>query len=604
MLPTPLQKLADRLLDANPIPVLVLDLATARVRQANQAACDFYESPTEKLIGRSFGSFFRQPADSERILPGRLASVPMQYHVVGDARHIPVQLDLRWLDDESLILVFVRDISHQLMLDSQRMIAQRNYDRLFDWAPLPMLMLDRHRVVVEANRAALALYRCEGKAMPLVNMASLLVNPIDLDGYRVQLESITLPPQWHWRGDGERMLLQATISTMRRERQTYLLVVLSDMTESERKFSEIRQAEERWRFALDGHGDGVWEWLPMTGEATVSARFLDMLGFEAEAANRHFDYWDARVHPDDYQRLHKAIMQHLLAESPVISAEVRMMSVDGQYRWVALRARTIEHDATGHALRIIGTVRDIHCQRQQEFRERLHQEQLMHTARLATMGELVTVIAHEVAQPLTAISNYAAVARHHASHADKIDDVLRPLDRISDLVRSTGEVVHRIRSFIRKGELKREPIAINALISDVMRLAEIQARGLAVEIELDLAVGLPEIVGDRMQLSQMLLNLARNGIEAMVAVDGQKVLKFRSSLNSSGEIEVEVEDCGCGLSTALALDVITPFVTTKAEGLGMGLAICKTVADNHQGRLWATSAKPAGTVFHVAIPVR
>ncbi len=206
--------------------------------------------------------------------------------------------------------------------------------------------------------------------------------------------------------------------------------------------------------------------------------------------------------------------------------------------------------------------------------------------------------------PLTAISNYAAVARHHVSQGENVCDALLPLERITDLVRNTGEVVHRIRSFIRKGELKLEPIAINVLISDVMRLAEMQARAMAAEVELDLAIGLPEIIGDRMQLSQMLLNLARNGLEAMSAVDGQKVLKMRSFLNFSGDIEVEVEDCGCGLSTALALDVITPFVTTKAEGLGMGLAICKTVADNHQGRLWATSAKPAGTVFHVALPVR
>lgn len=601
---TPPPKLADHLLDANPTPVLILDLASATVRQANRAAVDFYEMPMDRLLGRAFSNFFRQTCDGERILLGRISNVPLQYHVIDDGRHLPVQLDLRWLDEEALILVFIRDLSHQLMLDNQRMIAQRNYDRLFEWAPFPLLMLDRNRFVVAANRAALALYRCEGKAMPNVGMASLLVNPIDLDGYRVQLESITLAPHWHWRGDGEQMLLQATISTMRRDRQTYLLVVLNDITENERKFREIRQAEERWRFALDGHGDGVWEWLPMTGEVIVSTRFLEMLGFESTEEGHQFDYWDARVHPDDYQRMHKSIMQHLLAESPVIAAEVRMMNIDGQYRWLALRARTIEHDAAGNALRIIGTVRDIHDQRQQEFRERLHQEQLMHTARLATMGELVTVIAHEVAQPLTAISNYAAVAKHHVSHADKVANVLLPLERISDLVRSTGEVVHRIRSFIRKGELKLEPISINSLISDVMRLAEIQARATGVEIELDLAIGLPEITGDRMQLSQMLLNLARNGMEAMSTIDGHKLLRFVSHLNSSGEIEVEVQDCGCGLTTALALDVITPFVTTKAEGLGMGLAICKTVADNHQGRLWATSAKPAGTVFHVALPVR
>ncbi len=107
-----------------------------------------------------------------------------------------------------------------------------------------------------------------------------------------------------------------------------------------------------------------------------------------------------------------------------------------------------------------------------------------------------------------------------------------------------------------------------------------------------------------MQLGQMLLNLARNGLEAMISIDGPRRLKLRSRLNSQKELEVEVEDCGCGLSTALAMDVITPFFTTKPDGLGMGLAICKTVVENHQGRLWASAAKPAGTVFHVSLPVR
>lgn len=597
---------AGRLLALNPTPVLVLDLQSAIIIEANPAAQSMFGSGHRSLVGQRFVQCFRHLEDGQHILDERLEHVALQYFLLGAGRHLPVELDLRRVDDAGVMLVFIRDLTPQLALDNQRLIAQRNYRLLFDHAPQPMMLLDKSFVIVGANRAAAMLYGFAENEIPLLSLKAMLVNPRDLEQYRVQLEPRTLAPQMHWRTDGSQRLIEPSVSTLRRERQTFLLVVLRDVTDSEQQMAELRRAEERWRFALDGHGDGVWEWLPQSGEAIVSERFLDMLGFDVEDARRPFDYWDARVHPEDYLRMHLAIMQHFLAESPVIAGEYRMMTLDGQYRWLAIRARAIETDASGRIDRIIGTVRDVHEQRRQEQRERLQQEQLMHTARLATMGELVTMIAHEVTQPLTAISNYSAVARHHVQRlGDSAPaDATHALNRISELVSHAGEVVHRIRSFVRKGELKLEPLSINVLIADVARLAEIQARALSAEIDLDLAIGLPELTGDRMQLGQMLLNLARNGLEAMGAVDGPRRLKLRSALNSENEITVEVEDCGCGLSAALAMDVITPFFTTKPEGLGMGLAICKTVVENHQGRLWVSAAKPAGTVFHVALPVR
>lgn len=596
-----------QLLALNPGPMLVLDLQSGLIRDSNPAAQALFGDAPDALLGRHFAHCLRHADDGMHILSERQEHVALQYLVVGTGRHLPVELTLRRLEDRGLILVFIRDLAPQLALDNQRLIAQRNYRLLFDHAPQPMILVDKAYLIVGSNRAAASLYGFSDRELPSLGLKAMLVNPRDLDSYRIQLEPQTLAPQWHWRTDGSQRLIEASVSTLRRDRQTYLLVVLRDVTESERQIAELRRAEERWRFALDGHGDGVWEWLPMTGGALVSDRFLEMLEFSQEDAGRDFDYWDARVHPDDYQRMHHEIMRHFFAESPMISGEYRMMTLNGQYRWLAIRARAIAFDPAGRIERIIGSVRDIHDQRRQEQRESMQQEQLMHTARLATMGELVTMIAHEITQPLTAISNYAAVARHHIRQVGKgaeFGDAVHALERISELVGLAGEIVHRIRSFVRKGELKLEPLAINVLLADVARLAEIQARGLSAEVELDLAIGLPQVTGDRMQLGQMFLNLARNGLEAMASIDGPRRLKMRTLLNSQNEIEVEVEDCGCGLSTALAMDVITPFFTTKPDGLGMGLAICKTVVENHQGRLWASAAKPAGTVFHVSLPVR
>lgn len=589
-----------------PLATLVLDAQSGIVRQANPAARALYGLEDGALLGQPYASRLRHPGDWGRVASGRLSAVGLQYHLDSGGRPLPVSLQLRWPDEaaaDGALLVFVHDLSASLAADQRRLLAERNYTQVFDAAPLPLLLLDRERVIVEANVRAHALYAMAPGMLPHRPLIDLLVAPGDLEAYRLVTTARTLPRQRHRCFDGHLVEVEATLSSLRRERESLMLVALYDMTATVQQVESLRQAEERWRFALDGHGDGVWEWLPRTGAATVSQRFLDMLGFGPEDAARPFDYWDARTHPDDYLRMHQAIMQHFLGEQPEIAGDFRMMTIDGQYRWLSIRARAIERDRSGYVERLIGSVRDVHEQRLQAQRERLHEEQLMHTARLAIMGELVTVIAHEVTQPLTAISNFAAVARHHAVRGNDPAAVTGALERIGELVRQTGEVVHRIRSFVRKGEVRREAVALNTVVVDVMRLADLQARECQAEIVLELGMSLPLLQADRMQLGQMVLNLARNGLESMQDSDGLRVLTLRTFLNATGELVIEVQDAGCGLPQPLAMDVFTPFKTTKPDGLGVGLSICKTVVDNHHGRLWATPVRPNGTVFHVALPI-
>lgn len=589
-------------LELMPIPLLLVSKEMGVIVAANRAAANFYGAAKEDFSGLCFDDLFQVPGEGHELLLGGVQHIDLIYQHGKDGRRLPVSLDLRW--QGILVYVFVLDREVIQRLDNRCLLAERNQAFLFQNSPTPMMMLDRQLNVVEVNRCARQLYGFGITQTLPIPLYDLLVNSSDLGQYRTRKGVVKLEAHWHRRLNGDPLLLEVMLSAFRRDRQLYFMAALTDMTEFDRRFSELCRAEQRWRFALEGYGDGVLEWLPKTGRVVFSKRLLEMLGLVPEEVREEFDYWDARIHPDDYQALHLILLRHLLGESEMIEADCRLLSADGCYRWYSLRARGVEWDAHGHANLVIGTLRDIHAVREQEMRERLHQEQLLHTARLATMGELVTLIAHEVAQPLTAINNYAAVARRNLSKGESGGDAEIALERISQLVQRTGDVVHRIRSFVRKGEIRLEDIAINGLIVEVIQLAGLQARAMSAEIELDLAIGLPEIRGDRMQISQLLLNLARNGLEAMTETDGPRRLRLRSRMNLNGFVDVEVEDSGCGLSTALTLDVITPFFTTKADGLGMGLSICRSVVDNHRGEFWASVAKPAGTIFHVRFPVR
>ena len=232
------------------------------------------------------------------------------------------------------------------------------------------------------------------------------------------------------------------------------------------------------------------------------------------------------------------------------------------------------------------------------------QAELARVSRLTTMGELAASIAHEVNQPLTAVTNNSnACLRLLAAGNLKPEVLQRALEEIvADSTRASA-VVARIRGFIKKAPAEKGPLDINEVIQEVLVVAARELLENRVLVDCQLSKALPLVLADRVQLQQVLLNLIMNGIEAMIAVTDQPhSLWVESGLDESGEILVAVRDSGTGLGSK-ADRVFTPFFTTKASGMGMGLSISQSLVENHGGRLWAMPNSPMGAVFSFTLPV-
>ncbi len=254
---------------------------------------------------------------------------------------------------------------------------------------------------------------------------------------------------------------------------------------------------------------------------------------------------------------------------------------------------------------------------QAEERARRHEAELAHVARLGTMGELAAGLAHELNQPLCAIVSNAQAAqrmlRAGAGDANAEtsslestagpDQVEEALADVVDDGRRAGEMIQRLRDLLRKRPIQLAPLAINTVVEEAARLIEFDARQHSAHVIFALQDGLPLVSGDRIHIQQILLNLARNGLEAMGTQDAaSRRLIVRTGRDESGHVTVSVSDRGAGLPPELAERIFEPFFTTKPNGLGVGLAICRSIAAAHGGRLWFAPNPDGGTTWRFSIP--
>ena len=258
---------------------------------------------------------------------------------------------------------------------------------------------------------------------------------------------------------------------------------------------------------------------------------------------------------------------------------------------------------------------DISEQRRMEEVSRASQERLQATARLATVGEMASMLSHELTQPLVAISSYATgslnMLKHDAgagSAERQLKDLSMAMTRIGDQAERAGRVIKSVRDFVRRRDKSREVVAPAELVDAVMPLVQLQAHKLRVKVQVEVAQDLPGVLCDPTMVEQVLLNLARNGMQAMDQPDiKERVLTLsvqRGQQDLSGQrwVEFSVMDCGAGISEEVALQLFTPFFTTRAEGMGLGLSLCRTVVEQHGGHLDYRPHRPSGTQFLFTLP--
>ncbi len=269
--------------------------------------------------------------------------------------------------------------------------------------------------------------------------------------------------------------------------------------------------------------------------------------------------------------------------------------------WYALRVRAVRW-VDGRLVRMT-MISDITDRKIADERSRVQHEKLLLTSRLMSVGEMASTLAHEINQPLSAIANYnmGAVRRLKSDHWKK-EDLVSALEKSAAQAERAGRVVHRVREFLRRREPVREPMSINEVVVDVTELIELEAEKASVQIRLDLGYDVPLVSGDRIMVEQLLLNLIKNGIEAMKQTrQSERELTVQTAIAGS-QIEIRVIDRGHGIATEVAPELFSPFFTTKDNGMGMGLNICRSIVELHDGHLWFSANPAGGSIFHFTLP--
>lgn len=315
-----------------------------------------------------------------------------------------------------------------------------------------------------------------------------------------------------------------------------------------------------------------------------------------------YEYLQAMVHPADRARW-QAARDDLDNGARSMDIEYRVILPGGSVRYVHHIAQATRRP-DGRVLRQVGTLHDITDRRYAEDEARQMQERIAHFGRISTMGEMAAGIAHEVNQPLTAIATYAQACQRLIASGDfSQEEVATALHHIGAQALRAGEVIRRLRTFVKNREVKRELIEANRLVEDVVTLAQTDARHHGVRIIVETAAGLPQVQADAVQIQQVVINLLRNSIDAMLAVpEVQREILLHTRLDAEGDVQFMVADRGSGVDLALMAELFNPFFTTKPGGTGLGLSISRSIVRAHGGKLWCGANPGGGARFFFTLP--
>jgi two-component system sensor kinase FixL len=248
-----------------------------------------------------------------------------------------------------------------------------------------------------------------------------------------------------------------------------------------------------------------------------------------------------------------------------------------------------------------GFIRDITERQEADRNFRELQSELLHVSRLSSLGEMSAALAHELNQPLTAMTNYINAARRTMDGISQTGRALEFLDKAASQTLRAGDIIRRLRAFVEKGETNKHPEELNYIVEEAIALGVVGAAEAGIKVVTVLASDLPEVLMDKVQLQQVILNLIRNAIEAMATVP-ERTLTIATAM-AGDMVKVTVSDTGPGLDPAVAERLFQPFVSTKENGMGIGLSVCRSIIEAHGGKIAATPNENGGVAFSFSLPV-
>lgn len=364
---------------------------------------------------------------------------------------------------------------------------------------------------------------------------------------------------------------------------------------------ELRESERRLELAANAAELGLWEWNSRTNRVWATGQARRIFGFDDHEPHGIGD-WLARIHPDDVQWIRPASAAAIEAGAEK-HAEFRVCPPGGGTRWVAAHGRAEASDR-GDGTLMRGVVRDISEQRRTLDESQELRRELTHVGRVSLLGQLASSLAHELSQPLGAILRNAEAAEMILGDAAPDIGELKAI--VTDIRRDdhrAGEVIDRMRALLKRRRLDLQPVAVEGLLNDVVTLVRSDAASRQVAVTCSTEKPLPPVMGDRVHLSQVLLNLIINGMDAVMerpAADRRVAVTARRS--ADGAVEIAVSDSGAGIPPDSLPRVFDPFFTTKDGGMGIGLSVSKTIVDAHGGKIGVENGAAGGAVFRILLP--
>jgi PAS domain S-box-containing protein len=374
----------------------------------------------------------------------------------------------------------------------------------------------------------------------------------------------------------------------------------------ERKSAEesLRRSEGYLAEAQRLAHTGSWVWQLAGRDALhLSDEWYRIYGFDPEDGIPTLEQRLQRIHPEDRAKWQEAI-DRAVAEKSHYDMEFRILLPGATVKYIY----TVGHpvlDASGDLVQFVGSSTDITERKRAEESLRQTQADLARVNRVTTMGELTASLAHEVNQPIAAaVTSANSCYRWLAGDVPNIEKARAAAMRIVNDGTRAAEIISRIRLLFQKGASQQELVDVNEIIREMIVLLRGEATRYSMSVRTDLAADLPQVMGDRVQLQQVLMNLMVNGIDAMKAVDGTRELAIKSQRAEKEQILVSVSDTGVGLPPEQADRIFDAFFTTKPHGTGMGLRICRSIVESQGGRLWAAENSPRGASFYFTVPTK
>ena len=375
-----------------------------------------------------------------------------------------------------------------------------------------------------------------------------------------------------------------------------------DVTEQKQADTARREAEERYRLAAKATNDAIWDLDLVNDQIQWAAGETAFFGYRASDEMTSLRWWEDRVHPDDRQRVSESLHLAIAGSQSHWSANYRFRTASGDYADVYDQGFIIR-DPDGRAVRAVGAMADVTEHSRAEAELRRIQAELIHVSRLSAMGAMASTLAHEINQPLTAVSSYIRGSSRllEQSAIPAAVEVRDALEAAEQATLRAGHIVRRLRELVARGNVSTRAEELPKLIHDANVIAFVDAHLLGVthRVELDPKVLWVEV--DPIQIQQVLINLVRNALQAMEN-QPRRELVIKTSAISKSMAQVSVSDTGTGLLPEVRDALFSTFHTTKGEGMGIGLSISRTIVEAHGGKIWADDAPGGGAIFRFTLP--